>query len=85
MLDYVSTFQITGEQWTAYKNELPPSFFFFGGGAAFVANMFISLSVVKGELDACLGTTVRQGAFSESLTFKALETLWNLAPKEINK
>ena len=37
MLDYVSTFQITGEQWTAYTNELPPSgFFFFWGGAAFV-------------------------------------------------
>ena len=35
MLDYVSTFQITGEQWTAYTNELPPSgffFFLFGGG-----------------------------------------------------
>lgn len=36
MLDYVSTFQITGEQWTAYSNELPPSGFFLGGGAAFV-------------------------------------------------
>lgn len=82
MLDYVSTFQITGEQWTAYKNELPPSGYFFGGGGQLLwLNMFISLSVVKGELDACLGTTVRQGAFSESLTFKALETLWNLAPK----
>ena len=34
MLDYVSTFQITGEQWTAYTNELPPrGFFFFGGGS----------------------------------------------------
>ena len=37
MLDYVSTFQITGEQWTAYTNELPPSgFFFFGVGDKYV-------------------------------------------------
>ena len=71
MLDYVSTFQITGEQWTAYTNELPPSGFFLGGGQLLWINMCISLSVVKGELGACLGTIVRQGAFSESLTFKA--------------
>ena len=74
MLDYVSTFQITGEQWTAYTNELPPRgffFFFVWGGLLLWINMCISLSVVKGELGACLGTIVRQGAFSESLTFKA--------------
>lgn len=64
MLYYVSTFQITGEQWTAYTNELPPSGFFW-------INICISLSVVKGELGACLGTIVRQGAFSEFLTFKS--------------
>lgn len=78
MLYYVSTFQITGEQWTAYTNELPPSGFFWvlegGGGGGWQLlwiNICISLSVVKGELGACLGTIVRQGTFSEFLTFKS--------------